>query len=143
MNIVFAIVVLGVLGAAFGLILAVASKIFEVKKDPREEAILGCLAGANCGGCGFPGCAGLAAAIVKGEAPINGCAPAGADGAAKIAEIMGMEAPTGERQVAFVRCNGGTNAKTRFEYIGVKDCLAATKVAGTPLGSHTSAQHST
>ena len=133
MNIVFAIVVLGVLGAAFGLILAVASKIFEVKKDPREEAILGCLAGANCGGCGFPGCAGLAAAIVKGEAPVNGCAPAGAEGAAKIAEIMGMEAPSGERMVAFVRCNGGNNAKTRFEYKGVKDCLAATKVAGTHL----------
>ena len=132
-NIIFAIVVLGVLGAVFGLILAVASKIFEVKKDPREEAILGCLAGANCGGCGYPGCAGLAAAIVAGNAPVNGCAPAGAENAAKIAEIMGMSAPTGERQVAFVRCNGGTNAKTRFEYKGVKDCLAATKVAGAPL----------
>ena len=64
-NVIFAIVVLGVLGAAFGLILAVASKIFEVKKDPREEAVLGCLAGANCGGCGFPGCAGFAADCVK------------------------------------------------------------------------------
>ena len=42
-NVIFAIVVLGVLGAVFGLVLAVASKIFEVKKDPREEAVLGCL----------------------------------------------------------------------------------------------------
>ena len=55
MNTVFAIVVLGVLGAVFGLVLAIASKIFEVKKDPREEAILSHLAGANCGGCGYPG----------------------------------------------------------------------------------------
>ena len=133
MNVVFAIVVLGVLGAVFGLILAVASKVFEVKKDPREEAILGCLAGANCGGCGFPGCAGLAAAIVAGEAPVNGCAPAGADGAAKIAEIMGMAAPTGERQVAYVRCNGGNAALKRFDYVGVQDCLSATKVAGGHL----------
>ena len=133
MNIVFAIVVLGVLGAAFGLILAVASKIFEVKKDPREEAILGCLAGANCGGCGYPGCGGCAAAILAGDAPVTACAPAGAENAAAIAEIMGMSAPTGERQVAFVRCNGGTNAKKRFEYIGVQDCISATKVAGSPL----------
>ena len=133
MNIVLAVVVLGVLGAVFGLILAVASKIFEVKKDPREEAILGCLAGANCGGCGFPGCAGLAAAIVAGEAPVNGCAPAGAEAAAKIAEIMGQAAPTGERQVAFVRCTGGVNAKKRYEYVGVQDCISATKVAGGPL----------
>ena len=65
MNIVYAIVVLGVLGALFGLVLSVASKIFEVKKDPREEAILSHLAGANCGGCGFPGCKGMADALVK------------------------------------------------------------------------------
>ena len=133
MNVVFAIVVLGVLGAVFGLILAVASKVFEVKKDPREEAILGCLAGANCGGCGFPGCAGLAAAILAGDAPVNACAPAGAENAAKIAEIMGQAAPTGERQVAYVRCNGGNAALKRFDYVGVQDCLSATKVAAGPL----------
>ena len=132
-NIIAAIAVLGALGALFGLILSVASKIFEVKKGPREEAILSHLAGANCGGCGFPGCAGCAAAILAGTAPVNACAPAGAENAAAIAKIMGQEAPTGERQVAFVRCNGGTNAKKRFEYVGVQDCLSATKVAAGPL----------
>jgi electron transport complex protein RnfB len=132
-NVIYAIVVLGVLGGVFGLVLAVASKIFEVKKDPREEAILSHLAGANCGGCGFPGCAGLAAAILAGEAPVNACAPAGAENAAAIAAIMGMEAPTGEREVAYVRCNGGTGAKKRYDYVGVKECTAATKVAGGPL----------
>lgn len=133
MNVVYAVVVLGALGALFGLILAVASKVFEVKKDPREEAILSHLAGANCGGCGYPGCAGCAAAILAGDAPVTACAPAGAENAAAIAEIMGQAAPTGERQVAFVRCNGGTNAKKRYEYVGVKDCLSATKVAAGPL----------
>ena len=77
----------------FGLILSVASKIFEVKKDPREEAILSHLAGANCGGCGYPGCAGCAAAILAGDAPVNACAPAGPDNAAAIAEIMGHGRP--------------------------------------------------
>ena len=133
MNIVYAVVVLGVLGAAFGLLLAVASKVFEVKKDPREEAVLGHLAGANCGGCGYPGCAGCAAAIVAGDAPVNACAPAGPENAAAIAEIMGQAAPTGERQVAFVRCNGGVNAVKRYNYVGVQDCVSATKVAGGPL----------
>ena len=132
-NIIAAIVVLGVLGAAFGLILAVASKIFEVKKDPREEAILSHLAGANCGGCGYPGCGGCAAAILAGDAPVTACAPAGAENAAAIAKIMGMEAPSGERQVACVRCTGGINAKKRYDYVGVKDCISATKVAGGPL----------
>ena len=133
MNIVYAMAVLGVLGAVFGLVLAIASKVFEVKKDPREEAILSHLAGANCGGCGYPGCGGCAAAILAGDAPVTACAPAGAENAAAIAEIMGMSAPTGERQVDFVRCNGGTNAKKRYEYVGVQDCISATKVAGSPL----------
>ena len=132
-NVIAAVVVLAVLGAVFGFILAVASKVFEVKKDPREEEILSHLAGANCGGCGFPGCAGCAAAILAGTAPVNACAPAGAENAAAIAKIMGQEAPSGERKVAFVRCNGGTNAAKRYEYVGVKDCLSATKVAGGPL----------
>ena len=57
-NVIAAIAVLSILGALFGLVLAVASKVFEVKKDPREEEILSHLAGANCGGCGFPGCSG-------------------------------------------------------------------------------------
>ena len=53
-NVIAAIAVLSILGAVFGLVLAVASKVFEVKKDPREEEILSHLAGANCGGCGYP-----------------------------------------------------------------------------------------
>ena len=132
-NVIAALLVLGIPGALFGLVLSVASKIFEVKKDPREEEILSHLAGANCGGCGFPGCGGCAAAILAGTAPVTACAPAGPENAAAIAKIMGQEAPTGERQVAFVRCNGGANAVKRYEYVGVKDCVSATKVAGGPL----------
>ena len=133
MNVIFAVLVLGVIAVVFGLILSVAAKAFEVKVDERLPKIQACLAGANCGGCGYPGCAGCAEAILAGKAPVTACAPAGAEGAAKIAEIMGMAAPTGERQVAFVRCNGGEAAKKRFEYVGVQDCLSATKVAAGPL----------
>ena len=64
-TVIMAVVVLGVIAAIFGLILAYASKVFAVEKDPREEAIAGCLPGANCGGCGYAGCGGYAAAVVK------------------------------------------------------------------------------
>ena len=40
LNVIYALLVLGILGALFGLVLSVASKIFEVKKDPRAEEIL-------------------------------------------------------------------------------------------------------
>ena len=55
MNIIYAVLVLGVLALVFGLVLAIASKVFEVKVDPRLPEIQACLAGANCGGCGYPG----------------------------------------------------------------------------------------
>ena len=53
MNIVYAILVLGVMGAVFGGLLAFAAKIFHVEQDPRIEEVRAALAGANCGGCGF------------------------------------------------------------------------------------------
>ena len=60
MNILYAVIVLGVLAIVFGLILAVAAKVFEVEVDPRLPAIQAALAGANCGGCRYPGCGGCA-----------------------------------------------------------------------------------
>ena len=38
---------------------------FKVEVDEKEEAVLAALPGNNCGGCGFAGCSGLAAAIAK------------------------------------------------------------------------------
>ena len=133
MNIVYAVLVLGVVAVIFGIVLSVAAKVFEVEVDERLPKIQACLAGANCGGCGYPGCGGCAEAILAGKAPVNACAPAGAEGAARIAEIMGMEAPSGEKMVAHVICNGGEAAVKQFDYVGIQDCLAATKVAGAPL----------
>ena len=105
-TILLAIVVLGALGALFGAILAFAAKIFHVEVDPKQEAVRGCLAGANCGGCGYPGCDGYAAAVAKGEAPTNRCVAGGAEAAEKIAEIMGVSAGASEKMLAFVPCSG-------------------------------------
>ena len=84
-TVIFSVVLLLVMGAVFGAILAFAAKVFAVEKDPKEEAILGCLPGANCGGCGFPGCAGYAAAVASGKAGVNNCAAGGEAVAAQIA----------------------------------------------------------
>ena len=45
--VLYAVIVLGVLGAIFGAILAIASKIFAVEVDPKQAAVRECLAGAN------------------------------------------------------------------------------------------------
>jgi len=125
------ILVLGLLGALFGALLAAASIIFHVEVDPKQEAIRECLAGANCGGCGFPGCDGYAAAVAAGEAPTNRCVAGGAETAAKVAEIMGVSGGSAERMVAFVSCSGGdTHAVPRFNYNGPIDCQAAMLFGG-------------
>lgn len=131
MNILYALLVLGGLGLLFGLVLAVASKVFEVKTDPRVEMILEALPGANCGGCGYPGCAGCAAAIANGKAPVNACSVCSGEQTARIAAVMGVEVEAAERRVAFVQCSGGERASRKFDrYVGVKDCVAAMKIAG-------------
>ena len=71
MDIIIAIAILGGLGLVFGLVLAAASKVFYVETDPRLDQLNEALPGANCGGCGFAGCAGYAEAVLKGEC--NAC----------------------------------------------------------------------
>ena len=97
---IYAVISLAVLGAVFGIILGVAEKKFAVEVDPRVEAITEVLPGANCGGCGFPGCNGYAEAIVAGTAPIDICAPGKEEVRQKIAAIMGVDAgDTKQRKV--------------------------------------------
>lgn len=129
-TVVYSVAVLGVLGAVFGLLLAIAAKKFAVSVDERQEKIVESLPGANCGGCGFAGCSAYASAVIAGEAPIGKCAAGGQEAAEKMAAIMGVEAGTVEKTVAFVRCTGGGEAQKKFEYYGISDCLAATKIGG-------------
>ena len=125
-GIILAAVVVGGTGLFIGVFLGIAGKKFAVKVDEREEAILGVLPGNNCGGCGYAGCSGLAAAIVKGEAEVSGCPVGGAPVAAKIGDIMGVAAGTQERQTAFVKCAGTCEkAILDYDYTGIQDCTMA------------------
>ena len=64
-GIIIAAAIVGGTGLFIGVFLGIAGKKFAVEVDEREEAILEVLPGNNCGGCGYAGCSGLAAAIVK------------------------------------------------------------------------------
>lgn len=123
--------VVGVVGIFVGLFLGVAGIKFKVEVDAREEAVLAALPGNNCGGCGFAGCSGLAAAIARGEAAVNAC-PVGGDAVGKkIGEIMGVEAESGERMTAYIACRGDCDrAKTDYVYTGVEDCRMLSFVPG-------------
>ena len=110
--IIAATILVAAVGLFIGVFLGIAGKKFAVEVDEREVAVREALPGNNCGGCGYPGCDGMAAAIAKGEAPVNGC-PVGGDAVGKvIAGIMGQEVVETARQTAFVKC-GGTCEKAK------------------------------
>ena len=125
---------LGAMGLIFGWILAFASKKLAVESDPRITEIIEVLPGANCGACGYPGCSGLAEAIVNGAAPVGACPVGKAPVAAKIAVIMGVEFDDNAKpQHARVVCQGGKEERVdRFYYMGVADCAAAGMLNGGP-----------
>ena len=115
--------VITAIGIAVGAGLVFTNKKFYVETDERETAVREALPGNNCGACGFAGCDAMAAAIAKGEAPANGCPVGGNAVAEKIGAIMGIDAGTVERKVAFVRCKGDCNVtKNQGNYVGVRDC---------------------
>ncbi|MBR1591932.1 MAG: RnfABCDGE type electron transport complex subunit B [Ruminococcus sp.] len=125
MTYVIPALILGVCGILAGVLLTAASKIFYVEVNERTEKINESLPQANCGACGFAGCADYADAIINKNAPSNLCRPGGADAARKIAEILGTSAAEVIPVTAVVHCNGDCDAtETKFNFDGVQSCKA-------------------
>lgn len=127
-----AIILLGITGAVAALILYVLSRKFEVREDARIAQTLEALPGANCGGCGFAGCGGFAAACV-GAASLEGlsCPVGGAEVMKNVASIMGKNADEQVARVAVVRCNGTCEARRRTNvYDGARSCAVAAALYG-------------
>jgi RnfABCDGE-type electron transport complex B subunit len=127
--ILIAVIVLGAIGLIAAIVLFAASKKFAVYEDPRIAQVGELLPGANCGGCGFPGCSGMADALVKGAdaGSIDGlsCPVGGAETMGKVADLLGMAIANSEPMVAVVRCNGTCEHRPRIvEYAGLRTCAA-------------------
>ncbi len=126
-----AILAVGGLGLLCSIGLGIASKVFYVYVDPKVEAVEGALPGANCGGCGFPGCSAAAVAIVDGRAPANCCVGGGPKVQKAVAAILGVSFEEKEREVAHVKCTGTVDrAERKMIYSGVPECVAAAMVHG-------------
>ncbi len=126
-----AVLVVTGIGALAALLLIAASKFMHVPTDQRAEELTAVLPGANCGACGYAGCADYAAAVAEGRAEIGLCIPGGDKTAAGMAEIMGTEAVDIEEQVALVRCSGRlTHPPDKYNYVGVGSCAAASALFG-------------
>lgn len=126
-----ALMMMGGLGLVVGFGLAIASKVFYVYVDPKVMAVDEILPGANCGGCGYPGCSANAEAIVAGKASPNSCVAAGSDVAEAIAAVLGVALEAKEPDIAKPGCYYGVKeADSKYTYTGLSDCRAAAFLAG-------------
>lgn len=108
------VLTLGAIALIASVILYICAKKFAVEEDPRIGQISAILPQANCGGCGFPGCSGFAAALVKAateKGSIDGlsCPVGGADVMDQVTEILGSaEAAAPAASAPAAKGNGGT-----------------------------------
>lgn len=126
-----AVILLGGMGLIIGAGLAFASKIFYVYVDPLILEVESLLPGANCGGCGLPGCSANAEAIVAGKASPTSCVAAGEETAAAIAVALGVSLEAKEPDIARPGCTYGTrDAAVKYNYDGLSTCQAAAMLYG-------------
>ena len=118
------------------MILFFISKKFEVQEDPRVTQILEILPGANCGGCGYPGCGGFASACVKADS-FDGllCPAGGAEVMKNIASLIGKDAIETVQKIAVVRCNGVCDVRPQTNiYDGARSCVIAASLYSGETG---------
>ena len=131
-TLLFTIITLCAIGVFAAIILYYVAQKFKVYEDPRIDEVEKMLPGANCGGCGYPGCRGFADAMVAND-DISAlyCNVAGADLMGQIATHLGKATPIKEAQVAVVKCNGScTNRKRTNSYDGTQSCAIQASLYG-------------
>ena len=127
--ILIAALALGAMGLVFGALLGIANTKLALPQNPVRDAVREALPGANCGGCGYPGCDAYADAVAEGGVSVELCPVGGNKTIEKLGEIMGTSVESHVRKVAAVRCRGGLDrCGIRFQYEGPQDCRSASLV---------------
>ncbi len=128
----FTILTMCILGVLAAVVLYFVAQKFKVFEDPRIDTVESMLPGANCGGCGFPGCRGMADALVKNDdisalyCPVGGAATMNG-----IASFLGKAVAEKEPQVAVVRCNGTCDKRPRTnQFDGASSCAVIASLYG-------------
>lgn len=128
--ILYSVLTLGAAATLFATVLYVISRVFSVVEDPRINEVVELLPGINCGACGYPGCSGLASALVDaadtGDISHLNCPPGGADTMKRVGSYFGLDIGTARPTVAVLRCGGSCEAAPpKVVYDGPGSCVLA------------------
>jgi Na+-translocating ferredoxin:NAD+ oxidoreductase RNF subunit RnfB len=136
MILTYTILTLVVLGVVAAVVLYVIAQKFKVWEDPRIDRVEAMLPGANCGGCGFPGCRALAEALVlQDDISSLYCPVGGTETMKNTASFLGKVAPDKEPETAVVRCGGSCEKRARTNsWDGAASCAAITSLYGGETG---------
>ena len=119
------------LAVMFALVLGWANVRFHVEQDPRVEAVLEALPGANCGGCGMTNCEQYAGAVVEGKLGPDKCPVGGPSVAREVADILGMEVEESFPYRPVIHCAADCDNKLQLaDYRGEPTCFAANVIGG-------------
>ncbi len=129
-TVLIVIAIVAVLAVVFGALIVLISKICFVKEDEKVKAVTENLAGANCGGCGYAGCADFAKALAQGKVKLGDCNATANSAKEEIAKILDIPYSSSVKSFAVVKCAGGTNCKDKFEYVGNSGCDAENSYLG-------------
>jgi Na+-translocating ferredoxin:NAD+ oxidoreductase RNF subunit RnfB len=134
-TIVVSVLILGGVGLAFGILIALANLKLKVWEDPRVDAVVDLLPGTNCGACGQAGCRAFAEALVDAKVQPATCTVMGPDDVIDVAEYLGVDAGEANKRVARLLCAGGSDVSIQqAEYRGLQTCRAAVEVSGGGKG---------
>jgi Na+-translocating ferredoxin:NAD+ oxidoreductase RNF subunit RnfB len=123
-SILNSVILLALLGTVAALVLYVVSRKFYVYEDPLIATVEDLLPGANCAGCGSPGCRSFAEKLV-GTEDISDlfCPVGGNDVMHLVAETLGKEVAEKDPTVAVIRCQGSCEVRPKTtEYQGPRSC---------------------
>ena len=135
-DLIVTVLIVSGLGALLALLLFVVAKQFKVEEDPRIDEVEKMLPGANCGGCGFPGCRGMSEALVKND-DISSlyCPVGGAECMKAVATYLGKAAAERAPMVAVVRCAGSCENRPKTNtFDGAHSCLVASSLYAGDTG---------
>lgn len=124
--------VLGLIGFIFAILLAFLSKKLKVEENPLVEKVLKSLPGINCGVCGFSGCRAFAEQAVHEKKIFSGCLAGGSAVNEILLKILDINVDFSyQKIIAICHCGADNTIKKHSHiYQGPNTCKAAHLIGG-------------